>query len=105
MIPIITEKLIRLDSLYGCGLGRPIRNTSAPNPICGDDSQTRRHTNYTPYHHLASWSPQTFSAMSDPAAPHSASRLGEYTVIQDIAEGTFGKVKSKQITATFFDST
>lgn len=24
-----------------------------------------------------------------------ASKLGEYTVIQDIAEGTFGKVKSK----------
>lgn len=40
--------------------------------------------------------------MSDPLTPHSASRLGEYTVIQDIAEGTFGKVKSKQITATFW---
>ena len=25
------------------------------------------------------------------------SRLGEYTVIQEIAEGTFGKVKSKSI--------
>jgi len=24
-----------------------------------------------------------------------ASKLGEYTVMQDIAEGTFGKVKSK----------
>jgi carbon catabolite-derepressing protein kinase len=24
-----------------------------------------------------------------------ASKLGEYTVIKDIAEGTFGKVKSK----------
>ena len=26
---------------------------------------------------------------------HPASKLGEYTVIKDIAEGTFGKVKSQ----------
>jgi hypothetical protein len=30
----------------------------------------------------------------DPMHVMSASKLGEYTVVQEIAEGTFGKVKS-----------
>jgi len=33
----------------------------------------------------------------EPQTVFPASKLGEYTVIKDIAEGTFGKVKSKQI--------
>jgi carbon catabolite-derepressing protein kinase len=33
--------------------------------------------------------------MSDQPTTFPPSKLGEYTVIQDIAEGTFGKVKSK----------
>ena len=35
------------------------------------------------------------SATSDEEASYSASKLGEYTVIQEIGEGTFGKVKSE----------
>lgn len=34
-----------------------------------------------------------------------ASKLGEYTVIQEIAEGTFGKVKSGSVSITFVCST
>ena len=37
----------------------------------------------------------TMSATSDEEATYSASKLGEYTVIQEIGEGTFGKVKSE----------
>lgn len=34
--------------------------------------------------------------MSGPSIPsYPPSKLGEYTVIRDIAEGTFGKVKSE----------
>jgi hypothetical protein len=32
--------------------------------------------------------------VQEPTAVMSASKLGEYTVVQEIAEGTFGKVKS-----------
>ena len=31
---------------------------------------------------------------TDPLKPMPASKLGEYTVVKEIAEGTFGKVKS-----------
>lgn len=31
----------------------------------------------------------------EPIAVMSSSKLGEYTIVQEIAEGTFGKVKSK----------
>jgi carbon catabolite-derepressing protein kinase len=40
--------------------------------------------------------------MSDQFTPYPPSKLGEYTVIQDIAEGTFGKVKSTHIPTIFF---
>ena len=33
----------------------------------------------------------------DPPQKYPAYRLGEYTVIDEIAEGTFGKVKSESI--------
>jgi hypothetical protein len=36
------------------------------------------------------------SATSDEDLMYSPSKLGEYTVIQEIGEGTFGKVKSKR---------
>jgi hypothetical protein len=36
------------------------------------------------------------SITSDDEVIYSPSKLGEYTVIQEIGEGTFGKVKSKQ---------
>lgn len=35
--------------------------------------------------------------MSDKPTLFPASKLGEYTVIGDIAEGTFGKVKSTSL--------
>lgn len=36
------------------------------------------------------------SVTSDEEVVYSPSKLGEYTVVQEIGEGTFGKVKSKQ---------
>src|SRR5262245_14073494 len=39
--------------------------------------------------------------MADKLKPHPASRLGEYHVHTDIAEGTFGKVKSEYNSLTF----
>ena len=36
------------------------------------------------------------SATSDEEVIYPPSKLGEYTVVQEIGEGTFGKVKSKQ---------
>ena len=36
------------------------------------------------------------SVSSEEEGIYSPSKLGEYTVVQEIAEGTFGKVKSKQ---------
>ena len=36
------------------------------------------------------------SATSDEEVIYSPSKLGEYTVVQEIGEGTFGKVKSEQ---------
>ena len=36
------------------------------------------------------------SVTSEEEVIYSPSKLGEYTVIQEIGEGTFGKVKSKQ---------
>ncbi len=32
----------------------------------------------------------------EPITPQAASKLGEYTVIRDIADGTFGQVKSNE---------
>jgi hypothetical protein len=42
--------------------------------------------------------------MSDQPTTFPPSKLGEYIVIQDIAEGTFGKVKSKVASALFLAS-
>lgn len=38
----------------------------------------------------------TMSSTSEEEAFYPPSKLGEYTVVQEVGEGTFGKVKSKQ---------
>jgi len=54
-------------------------------------------THKHPYPTLATTTTTT-SSMAEPPPKYSAEKLGEYTVIADIAEGTFGKVKSTQTT-------
>lgn len=45
--------------------------------------------------HISPTSILTMSVTSEEEGTYPPSKLGEYTVIQEIGEGTFGKVKSK----------